>query len=313
MKEFKAAVVDDDPNLRELLVECLRFTDFDAEGYEEAESLLQNLDLSPRQEMPDLILVDLQLQPLKMQGLELIGRLAERDIPSEVVAMSGAYPMSDLAEAIKIGASATFPKPFGDIFHLIVKLKHLAEIGKKRRLKLGGFDHERQERPVFLSYCSEDVKLATGLRRNIEAHDIDVWYAPTTLNAGDEWRPRVESGIDHALAFIPLITDNYLSSAVCFGELVRFRTRLEAGPGVRPLLLPVLAGISEEGKRSPLLRPLLDQYQHIDLFVRFIDSLTALLGRIEFHILKSSKSQLSGMGQGGAHGSGASATQASAV
>jgi CheY-like chemotaxis protein len=291
MKELKAAVVDDDENLRELLLECLRFTEFEAEGYEEAEHLLQTLAFSPRQEMPDLILVDLQLQPLKMQGLELIGQLAERDIPSEVVAMSGAYPTSDLAEAIKIGASAMVTKPFGDILQLIVKMKHLAEIGKKRRLKLNGFDRERQVRPVFLSYCAEDVKLATGLRRNIEAHDIDVWYDLTSLNAGDEWRPRVEAGIDQALVFIALVTDSYLTSPVCYGELVRFRRRIEAGPEPRPLLLPVLAGLSDDGRRSPLFRPILDNYQYIDLFIRFIDSLTALLGRIEFHILKSSKAQ----------------------
>ncbi|MET0649232.1 MAG: response regulator [Pyrinomonadaceae bacterium] len=309
MKEFKAAVVDDDPNLRELLLECLRFTDFEADGYEEAEHLLQTLAFSSPQEMPDLILIDLRLQPLRMQGLELISQLAERDIPSEVVAMSGADPTSDLVEAIKIGASAMVTKPFDDIFRLMVKLRNMAEIGKKRRLKLSGFDHERQERPVFLSYCAEDVKLATGLRRNIEAHDIDVWYAPTTLNAGDEWRPRVESGIDHALAFIPLITDNYLSSPICFGELVRFRRRLEPDSGLCPLLLPVLAGLSEDGKRNSLLRPLLDHYQHIDLFVRFIDSLTTLLGRIEFHIIKSSKAPFAGRGQNGTPESGASKTQ----
>ena len=241
--------------------------------------------------MPDLILVDLQLKPLKMQGLELIGQLAERNIPSEVVAMSGDYPMSDLAEAIKIGASAMITKPFGDICRLIVKMKHLAEIGKKRRLKLNGFDHERQVRPVFLSYCSQDVKLATGLRRNIEAHDIDVWYDLNSLTAGDEWRPRVEAGIDHAMVFIALVTDSYLTSAFCYGELVRFRSRIEAGPEPRPLLLPVLAGLSDEGKRNPLFRPIRDNYQPIDLFVRFIDSLTTLLGRIEFHIIKSSKAQ----------------------
>src|SRR5437016_5052946 len=98
MKEFKAVVVDDDPNLRALLVECLRFTDFEAEGYDEAERLLRDLEVSSQQEMPDLIVVDLQLQPLRMKGLELIAKLAEKDIPSEVMAMSGEYPPTDLVE-----------------------------------------------------------------------------------------------------------------------------------------------------------------------------------------------------------------------
>lgn len=289
MKKYRACVVDDDPHIRALLVECLRFTVFEATGYDEAEQLLRDLSvvgLSP-QDMPDLIIVDLQLKPDKMSGMELISELAVRDIPSEVVAISGNYPSSDLVEAIKIGAGAMVPKPFGDILYLIKKMEHLAEIGMKRRLKLNGkIDHTRQQRPVFLSYCGGDGKLATGLRRNIEAQDIDVWYAPTSLGGGDEWRPHVEAGIDQARVFVALITDSYLDSPICFGELLRFCCRMESGTEPQPLLLPVLAGLSDRGKRNPLIQPILDRYQHIDLSVSFINGLTAVLGRINFHMLQ---------------------------
>lgn len=301
-KEYKAVVVDDDEVLRKLLVECLRFTYFEkAEGYDEAEILLRDLSALPPADMPDLIIVDLQLQPLKMQGLELISELAARDIPSEVVAISGNHPSADLVEAIRIGAGAMVPKPFGDILHLVIKMCHLAEIGKKRRLKVNVPDPDRQERPVFLSYCSDDAKLATGLRRNIEAREIGVWYDLNGLRGGDEWRPRIEDQIDQASVFIALITDNYLRSPICYGELLRFRSRMETTPEPRPLLLPLLDGLSAEGKKNPLLRPILDRYQCIDLSLseRFIDGLSALLGHIDFHMYKVRKATINEKWNGG--------------
>jgi FixJ family two-component response regulator len=294
MKTYKAFVVDDDAHVRDLLVECLRFSDFDAVGYDTAERLLNEVslaDFSP-EGLPDLIIVDLQLQLGKMQGLELIGKLAELNIPSEVIAISGNHPNADLVEAVKIGAGAMVPKPFDDIIYLMKKMEHLAQIGMKRRLKLNGRDRTRQQRPVFLSYCDDDVRLATGLRRNIESRDIDVWYAPSTLSVGDEWRPIIEAGIDQASVFIALITDNYVNSPVCFAELLRFYRRTETSTELRPLLLPVLAGLSEHGVKHYLIRPILDRYQHIDLSVRFIDALTAILGRINLQILQMQRAKM---------------------
>jgi CheY-like chemotaxis protein len=288
MKKYRACVVDDDPNIRDILVECLRFTDFEATGYDEAEKLLRSLTVAGSfDEAPDLIIVDMKLKPDKMSGVELIAELTVRNIPSEVVAISGNYPSADLVEAIKIGAGAMLPKPFGDLLQLIGKMEHLAEIGRKRRLRLNGnIDPSRQQRPVFLSYCGDDERLATGLRRNIEAQDVDVWYAPTTLGAGDEWRPHVVAGIDQAHVFIALITDNYLTSPICYGELLRFYRRMESSPEPRPLLLPVLDGLSEGSRNKPLIGPILERYQHIDLSTSFIDGLTSIQAKINLHMLK---------------------------
>ena len=290
MKKYKAAILDDDRNLRELLVECLRFTGFEAEGYEEAEQLLRDISVanfSPRA-LPDLIVVDLRLLPLKMQGLEFISELVARDVPSEVMAMTGEYPGdSDLIEAIRLGAGAIVSKPFDDILSLLKKMEHLAEIGMKRRLRLKKDSRTRRRQPVFLSYSDDDARLATGLRRNIETTGAGVWHAPSSLKGGDEWRRHVEAGIDQACVFIALLTDDYVRSPACLGELLRFRRRMEASPKPRPLLLPVLAGLSDEVRRNHSIRPVLDRYQCIDLSIRFLDGLTSLLGRIEFHILKA--------------------------
>ena len=294
MKKYKAFVVDDDPQLLEMIVEGLRLAaDFDAFGYDEAERLLSdtlNATLTP-QKVPDLIVADLKLKRKKMQGLELISELAERNIPSEVIAISGAYPSADHEEAIRIGAAALIPKPFPDFIELLEQMEHLAEIGLRRRVRLlnsngslHGLDPRRQQRPVFLSYCSEDMMLATGLRRTIEGRNIDVWYAPTTLNAGDQWRQMVEDGIDSSSVFIALLTDHYMSSGICCGELMRFYRRMQTRAGQELLLLPVVDKLSDENKRHYLLRPILERYQYVDLSRRFIDGLTILLGRIDFHL-----------------------------
>jgi hypothetical protein len=124
------------------------------------------------------------------------------------------------------------------------------------------------------------VWVASGLRRNMEAKDIAVWYAPTSLEIGDEWRRRIEDAIDQASIFVPLITDNYPVSSVCVGELMRFYRRMKPDQP-QLVLLPVLAALSEEGKRHEVVQAVVRKYQYVDISVRFIDGLTALLGRIQ--------------------------------
>ena len=63
-------------------------------------------------------------------------------------------------------------------------------------------------------------------------------------------------------------------------EVARFHRRL-IGPDPRPLILPVLAGISDHDKKESLLKGILDSYQWIDVSTRFVDGLTVLLGRIQ--------------------------------
>jgi DNA-binding response OmpR family regulator len=183
MNKYSAFVLDDDEQVRNLLLECLRFSNFEAHGCSEAEKLLSAIydTRLPLEDLPDLIVVDLQLQPSRMQGIELVSELTERNIPSEILAISGNLPPGDLVEAIKVGASDAIPKPF-DIFELVKKMELLAGIGMKRRLyRLGledKMDESRLRRPVFLSYANQDRVTANGLRRNMEAKDIAVCALP---------------------------------------------------------------------------------------------------------------------------------------
>jgi len=43
MKKYRGYVVDDNDSVREMLIEQLRFNDFEAHGYDEAEPLLRDI------------------------------------------------------------------------------------------------------------------------------------------------------------------------------------------------------------------------------------------------------------------------------
>jgi CheY-like chemotaxis protein len=285
--KYKAIVLDDDDQVRRLIVEQLSFRDFDVYGYAEAESLLSEIfdaGLSLR-ELPDLVVVDLQLRPTKMQGMQFVNELAERDVPSEILLMSGSLTNADVAEAIESGWGAWLTKPFS-LDYGFKKMEHLAETGKRRRLYRASEgppteDPSRFERPVFLSYSEQNRKLATGLRRILEAESIPVWYAPDMLRPGAVWRPRVQTAIDQARIFLPLITDSYVDSGPCLGEIGRFYRRLNDDSKSQLLMLPVVSRLSTERRNDSVLQPIFEKYHYLDISTRLVDRLTRLSRQIQ--------------------------------
>ena len=239
MADFTALVVDDDRGIRQMVVELLLGTGIESRAYEMAEELLAYLFPSAVVEladMPDLVVIDLQLKKGCMQGLDLIRELVSprRNVPSSLMATSGAVPSAAFVdEVLNYGTAVLLPKPFG-VSDFCPRAKRLAAIGKRRRLnriereqhRLNPRDETRKHRPVFISYAHEDERLANGIRIHIESLGIDVWYGPTTLDAGDEWHREIATGVDNAFILLPIITDYYLSSRMCIEELARFLNRM---------------------------------------------------------------------------------------
>jgi hypothetical protein len=94
---------------------------------------------------------------------------------------------------------------------------------------------------------------------------------------------RMICSIDQAKVFVALLTDNYLLSPICLGEVIRFRRRMESGLKPEPILLPVLAGLSDVGRKDWRIEPVLAQYHYTDISERqwAVDRMTALLVRIQ--------------------------------
>jgi hypothetical protein len=222
-----------------------------------------------------------------MQGMALVRELAARkNVDSAIMVISGMLESEDVAEAVKFGAVAAAHKMLGRA--VMPPIERLADMARRRRLHkaqkntgLMSLDSSRLERPVFLSYAAKDDVLANGLRRNIEARGIPVWYAPTPIPPGDPWKARVEAGIREARIFWALFTDSHILSAHGIEELTQFQSRIDRESEPGPFILPVLSELSKKARRSDSHQQIADGYQCVDISNRFIDGLTALLLRIE--------------------------------
>lgn len=110
--------VEDDGNIRELVVYTLQTTGFEARGLEDGAALREAL----KEELPELILMDIML-PGK-DGMELLKSLKAdrrtRDIPVIMVTAKGAE--YDKVIGLDMGADDYVTKPFG-MMELISRIK----------------------------------------------------------------------------------------------------------------------------------------------------------------------------------------------
>ena len=110
--------VEDDSNIRELVVYTLESTGFKARGFEDGSSFLEALAL----ESPELVLLDIMLPG--EDGMELLKKLKAspktRDIPVIMVTAKGAE--YDKVKGLDSGADDYVTKPFG-MMELVSRIK----------------------------------------------------------------------------------------------------------------------------------------------------------------------------------------------
>src|ERR1700730_4950360 len=283
MDSYTISVIDDEEQIRRLIEECCNLEGlFDVKTYQDSNTALRDLDLSMRQgEVPDAFVIDLGKG---LQGLQLIQQLRkERNVSSAILALSANVDDDGLLQASNLGADAFLQKPFSTDM-LMENVEHCAQIGRRCRLRRRGErqpDASRKQRPVFLSYCTKDDEPADFLTKSLEAKGIGVWYAPDTLQPGDEWREGIRNGLLEAQVFLPLITDNYATSQICLAEMGKFFRRLKTESHQRPLVIPMLYNSPDAALQIEYIRRCL-RYQYVTMSPEnHVDGLTALLGRIQ--------------------------------
>jgi CheY-like chemotaxis protein len=111
----RVLVVDDDPQIREVITGVLDSIGYSVTGASGAEPAMNLLSASP----PDVILTDIHMA--EGDGFALINAVRERGLDIPVVAMSGGSGsgIDHLEYARKLGAVAIVDKPF--------RRSHLAE------------------------------------------------------------------------------------------------------------------------------------------------------------------------------------------
>ena len=226
-RRYSVYVIDDDQGILDVIKNTCDYSgEFNCETYQNAMVVLKKVQLNwyQYQSAPDLFVIDLELLGQKMQGLELIEELAqELKIPSAIMAISGNLSGASLLNAVGIsGAIAAMAKPFTED-ELLRGMRHWSGIGRKRinrtKFPTAAVDETRNQRPVFLSYSSEDDRAARFITNNLEYRGTGVFYARDAIGGGDNVPTRVRSGLAEAEVFVALITDNYAGSRHCPAEL----------------------------------------------------------------------------------------------
>lgn len=110
--------VEDDGNIRDLVVYTLETGGFEAKGFPEARSFFENLE----KEQPTLILLDIMLSG--MDGVTILRRLkaseSTRNIP--VIMLTAKSSELDKVKGLDLGADDYITKPFG-VLELISRVK----------------------------------------------------------------------------------------------------------------------------------------------------------------------------------------------
>lgn len=98
-------VVDDDPLVRDLLVQFLSLRGYRARGVKDGHEALRMVEDVP----PDLILLDMIMPG--MPGIEVIQALREREYPGGIIIMTGSHNEELLEDAWALGPQEVLVKP----------------------------------------------------------------------------------------------------------------------------------------------------------------------------------------------------------
>ncbi|WP_410632728.1 toll/interleukin-1 receptor domain-containing protein [Amycolatopsis sp. cmx-4-83] len=129
----------------------------------------------------------------------------------------------------------------------------------------------------FLSFTHEDdgfLNFVTPLKASLEqfcaaAHGrkIEVFVDRESIGWGEDWRARIEDGLNAAMVFIPVVTMNYFyRSSACREELTAFYAKAKE-LGLTQLILPMIVlgrELITESSDDANIR-IIEKLQHIDI------------------------------------------------
>lgn len=127
----------------------------------------QGLEIFER-EQPDLIICDLRMP--QVDGLTLLRRISELSIDTPVLVLSGAGVMSDVVEALRLGAADYLIKPLEDLMVLEHSVNRALDRARLRlendryRVKLENTNRELQ---ASLSLLQEDQNAGRHVQMNM--------------------------------------------------------------------------------------------------------------------------------------------------
>lgn len=141
---MKILISDDDKNVRKVLMNELSEEGF---SVDDTESGIKTMELLEKEEY-DVLLLDLNMPGLG--GMEVLKKIKNLEIPTEVIILTGHGTVSNAVEAMKLGAYDFLTKPFN-----LEELKAVIEKAYEKKILL-----------------SENIILKTQIKRQSEAEKI---------------------------------------------------------------------------------------------------------------------------------------------
>lgn len=105
--EARLLVVDDEPNIRDLLASSLRFAGFDVQTAPDGPTAL-NIAIKTQ---PDLIVLDVMMP--KMDGFAVTEKLRQRGMDMPILFLTARDDMQDKIKGLTVGGDDYVTKPFG--------------------------------------------------------------------------------------------------------------------------------------------------------------------------------------------------------
>ena len=105
--EAHLLVVDDEPNIRDLLASSLRFAGFEVSIAGDGNGALKTVEKTS----PDLVVLDVMLPD--MDGFTVARRLRERDVTAPILFLTARDDMADKVQGLTVGGDDYVTKPFG--------------------------------------------------------------------------------------------------------------------------------------------------------------------------------------------------------
>ena len=176
------AIVDDDPSVREGLESLIRSAGWRVETFPSAQEFLAR----PRTEVPNCLVLDLQLPGLS--GLDLQKRMAEVGLDIPIVFLTGHGNIPASVQAMKAGAVEFLTKPFDeqDLLRAIEEAIERDRLARQRHAEM----RELQGRYESLTAREQEVmqQVVSGLLNKQVADELKISEVTVKVHRGHVMR-----------------------------------------------------------------------------------------------------------------------------
>lgn len=186
----RVLIIDDDDAVRESLVAYLEDSSFEVF---QAEDGVQGLEIFA-EVTPDLVLCDLRMP--KLDGLSVLSEIKTNNPDTPVIVVSGAGVMTDVVQALRLGAADYIVKPVVDMEILVhsisqnLERRRLIEQNQAYREELESANQELTER---ISLLKKDQKAGRHIQQRMlprteyqaAGYDIQHRLLPSLYLSGD--------------------------------------------------------------------------------------------------------------------------------